>query len=96
MEHEMNIDLISALRGFETELAMHEAKACARCQGSGIDPKSRMTMPACGGSGRLNAARGPSVQNLSACKGHNRRANLPGMQGGQVVARKIRVHIPRR
>jgi molecular chaperone DnaJ len=43
MEHEMDIDLISALRGFETELAMQKMKPCDLCNGSGIDPKAGMT-----------------------------------------------------
>ncbi|MFH1351290.1 MAG: DnaJ domain-containing protein, partial [Pseudomonadota bacterium] len=31
IEHEMAIDLISALRGFETELAMQKVKSCPGC-----------------------------------------------------------------
>ena len=100
MEHEMTIDLISALKGFETELAMQKANACTRCQGSGIDPKSPMTKcTTCGGSGRLNAARGPMqfTKPCPACKGHGQTGQTcPECKGiGQVIGvEKIRVAIP--
>ena len=34
IEHEMTIDMISALKGFKTELSMQKVKSCPACQGS--------------------------------------------------------------
>ena len=57
IEHDMTIDLIPALRGFETELSMQMMKKCPECGGGGIDPRSKMKKcPTCNGSGRLNVA----------------------------------------
>ncbi len=100
MEHELTIDLISALKGFETELAMQKAKVCDQCQGSGMDPKSRITTcSACGGSGRTNVARGPMqfTKPCPACKGHGQTGQTcPGCSGnGQVLGlERIRVVVP--
>ena len=100
MEHEMTIDLLSALRGFQTELAMEKVKACSRCQGSGTDPGSSMkTCPACGGSGRINAAQGP-VQFTKACPqchGHGQVGSPCPECGGAGRVRgteRIKVSIP--
>jgi molecular chaperone DnaJ len=73
MEHEMTIDLISALRGFETEFSMRKMKVCPQCQGSGTDQHSKITTcHACGGSGRQNVAEGPLqfTKACPVCKGH--------------------------
>jgi molecular chaperone DnaJ len=101
VQHEMEIDLLSALRGFETELAMQKMRACSACNGSGMDPKSKMsTCPKCGGSGRINVAQGP-MQFTSACPqcgGHGQTGRACPQCGGsgQVMgAEKIKVSIPR-
>ncbi|NLD36305.1 MAG: molecular chaperone DnaJ [Desulfatiglans sp.] len=101
MEHEMTIDLISALKGFETELAMQKMKPCGLCSGSGIDPKSKMsTCSKCGGSGRLNVAEGPInfTRECPKCHGHGSTGKpCPQCSGqGQVYdTERIRVTIPR-
>lgn len=101
MEHEMTIDLISALKGFETELSMQKMKPCQGCSGSGIDPKSGMTTcSACGGSGRLNVANGPVnfTKPCPQCHGHGSTGKpCPQCSGqGQVYAtERIRVTIPK-
>jgi molecular chaperone DnaJ len=60
IEYDMTVDLISALKGFETEISMEKANICVRCQGSGMNPGTSMTScSACHGSGRLNLAEGP-------------------------------------
>jgi molecular chaperone DnaJ len=100
LEHEMTIDLISALKGFETELSMQKIKACQACKGSGTDPKSSMTTcSTCGGSGRLNVAEGPMqfTKACPNCKGHGKKGNPCVKCGGsgQVLGtEKIRVTIP--
>jgi molecular chaperone DnaJ len=73
LEHDITIDLISALRGFKTTLSMQRPESCPQCKGSGMDPNSKMsTCPACGGSGRLNVAQGPIqfTKVCPQCKGH--------------------------
>jgi molecular chaperone DnaJ len=100
LEHEMTIDLISALKGIETELAMQRVSACSSCQGSGMDPNFTFsTCAACGGSGRINVAQGPMqfTKTCSQCKGHGRTGRpCPLCSGsGQVMgAERIRVTIP--
>lgn len=101
MEHEMTIDLISALKGFETELSMQKMKPCQSCKGSGIDTKSGIsTCAACGGSGRLNVANGPInfTKPCPQCHGHGS-TGKPCTQcsgQGQVYAtERIRVTIPK-
>ncbi len=100
LEHEMTVDLISALRGFETELSMQKIKACEACKGSGTDPNSTMTTcTTCGGSGRLNVAEGPMhfTKPCPNCKGHGKKGNPCSQCGGsgQVPGtEKIRVVIP--
>jgi molecular chaperone DnaJ len=101
LEHEMTIDLLSALRGFETELAMEKPVGCNRCGGSGQEPGSTMrACAACGGSGRVDVAEGP-IQFTRACPqcgGHGRvgtpcsRCNGSGLVRG---TERIRVKIPR-
>jgi len=100
IEHEMTIDLISALKGFETELSMQKATACSRCHGSGSDPNSSLsTCSVCGGSGRLNVAQGPMqfTRTCPQCKGHGKTGQPCtecGGSGQTVGTEKIRVVIP--
>lgn len=101
IEHEMSIDLISALKGFETELSMQKMKPCDGCGGSGFDSKSGMsTCTACGGSGRLNVAEGPInfTKPCPACNGHGSTGKPCAKCGGQGVisgTERIRVTIPK-
>ena len=100
MQHDMEIDLISALKGFETELSMQKMKPCTGCNGSGMDPKSKMTnCPDCGGSGRINVAQGPMnfTTTCPRCNGHGRTGAVCRQCGGsgQVMGvEKIKVTIP--
>jgi len=101
LQHDMTIDLISALRGFETELSMQKAKTCEVCGGSGNDPKSALsTCSYCGGSGRLNVAEGPMhfTKPCPHCQGHGQTGKPCTACGGsgQVLGtEKIRVAIPK-
>ncbi|MBU0733585.1 MAG: molecular chaperone DnaJ [Proteobacteria bacterium] len=100
VQHDMTIDLISALRGFETELAMQKVKVCSGCQGSGTDPSSPITTCSyCGGSGRQDVAEGPMhfTKPCPHCHGHGQTGKpCPTCGGsGQVLGtEKIRVVIP--
>jgi len=99
-EHDMTIDLISALKGFKTDLSMQLVKKCPECQGSGIDPHSTLTTcPTCNGSGRLNVAEGPMhfTKPCPQCLGHGKIGKGCSHCGGsgQVLGvEKVRVTIP--
>ncbi len=101
LQHEMTIDLVSALRGFETELSMQKAKICEVCGGSGNDPKSTLsTCSNCGGSGRLNVAEGPMhfTKPCPHCQGHGqvgKPCTACGGSGQVLGTEKIRVVIPK-
>ncbi len=101
LQHEMTIDLVSALKGFETELSMQKAKNCETCGGSGNDPNSTMsTCSYCGGSGRVNIAEGPMnfTKPCPHCHGHGQTGKpCPTCGGsGQVLGtERIRVTIPK-
>jgi molecular chaperone DnaJ len=101
MEHELTIDLISSLKGFETELVMQKMRDCSNCKGTGTDPKTTMsTCQACGGSGRINVAQGPMTftRPCPQCGGHGQ-IGQPCPQcsgrGQELATEKIRVTIPR-
>jgi molecular chaperone DnaJ len=100
IEHEMTIDLISALKGFDTELSMQMMKECPECKGSGIDPKSKMTTcPTCHGSGRLNVAEGPMqfTKACPQCGGYGKvgeKCRRCGGSGKILGTEKVRVKIP--
>ena len=100
IEHDMTIDLISALRGFETEFSMQKTKNCPQCQGTGMDPNAGITTcPMCGGSGRQNVAEGPIqfTKPCPQCKGHGQTGKpCPRCSGqGQILdTERIKVSIP--
>jgi molecular chaperone DnaJ len=101
LEHEITIDLLSALKGFETELSMQTMKTCLTCNGSGTDLQSGMSKcPTCGGSGRLNVADGPVnfTRPCPTCHGHGQTGRpCPVCSGsGRIPAtERIRVTIPK-
>lgn len=101
LEHEMTIDLVSALKGFETELHMQKTQPCSRCGGSGAEPGATMTTcPTCGGSGRLNVAQGPMnfTKACPQCHGHGQigqPCSLCGGSGQVLGTDRIKVTIPK-
>jgi molecular chaperone DnaJ len=101
LEHDITIDLISALKGFETELSMQTMKTCQGCNGSGIDPVAGMSKcVTCGGSGRLNIADGPMnfTRPCPTCHGHGQTGKACPKCGGRghtPATERIRVTIPK-
>jgi molecular chaperone DnaJ len=101
IEHEMTIDMISALRGFSTDLSMQKVRECPACHGSGNDPKAPITpCPHCGGSGRQQVAQGPMqfTKACPHCQGHGQIGTPCSRCGGQgqvMGEEKIRVVIPK-
>ncbi len=60
VEYEMTIDMISALKGFETEISIQKQKECPACGGSGMNPTTAAaTCTTCGGTGQIKLADGP-------------------------------------
>lgn len=100
VEYDISIDLLSALKGFETELSIQKMKVCPGCSGSGIDPNSAMAKcRTCGGSGRMNVAQGPIqfTKPCPDCRGHGSIGKTcPQCMGSGHVATtdRIRVTIP--
>jgi molecular chaperone DnaJ len=100
IQHDIEIDLISALKGFETDLSMQKMKSCSGCNGTGMDPKSEMKKCSqCGGSGRLNVAKGPMnfTSACPQCGGHGQVGKACTQCGGSghiIGTEKIRVTIP--
>ena len=79
IEHDMSIDLISALKGFETELTMQKMKQCTDCKGTGMDPHAHIVSCAtCGGSGHINVAQGPMpfTRTCSDCQGRGQTGKM--------------------
>ena len=101
IEHELTIDLLSALKGTSTELVMQKAVQCAGCKGSGMDMSSTITTCSkCNGSGRENVAQGPLhfTRVCSDCHGNGKKGktcNACAGNGHVLGTEKIRVTIPK-
>jgi len=100
LEHDISIDLISALKGFDTELSMQKTEICKKCNGSGLDPNSTIsTCTNCGGSGRINVAEGPIqfTKPCPSCHGHGQKGKSCLQCGGNgrvQATERIKVTIP--
>ncbi len=100
IEHDLTIDMISALKGAETELTMQKPKVCSLCNGSGTDPNGKLTVCRnCGGSGRINVAEGPIqfTKSCPVCHGHGqigKACPICGGSGQMLGTERIRVTIP--
>ena len=100
IEYTMEVDLLSALRGFQTEITVQKGILCSACDGAGIDPATiQDPCPTCGGSGRVSVAEGPLhfTQPCPACGGYGKGrpcAKCKGQGTVQGVAR-IKVTIPK-
>jgi molecular chaperone DnaJ len=100
IEYEMEIDLISALKGFETEISMQKQKLCPECGGVGIEPHVQEGLCLeCGGTGTINVARGPMnfTRTCPKCRGKGKIGKLCSRCSGKghvVDTERIRVNIP--
>jgi molecular chaperone DnaJ len=100
IEYDMEIDLVSALKGFETELSMQKQITCTRCGGIGVEPQAQKGICLnCGGTGRVNVARGPVnfTRTCSQCGGKGKIGKLCSHcngKGSVMDTERIRVNIP--
>jgi len=100
VEHDITIDLVSSLKGFETNLTMQKRKPCHTCSGSGINPNSDFKKCInCEGTGRLNIAKGPIdfTQACPDCRGQGKiGSSCPTCRGSAYVtgSETIRATIP--
>ena len=101
IENDFTIDLLSALKGFSTELVMQKMVQCAGCKGSGIDSSSPITTCSqCNGSGRVNVAQGPLhfTRTCPDCHGNGKKGTTCSACAGNghvLGTEKIRVTIPK-
>ncbi len=100
MEYELEIDLISALKGFETELSMQKQNSCPSCEGIGSDihAQERLCLK-CGGTGKINVAQGPMkfTRTCPQCGGKGKIGMpCPRCNGAGFImnTERIRVNIP--
>ena len=101
IEYEMTIDMISALKGFETEISMQKQKECPGCGGTGINSAATAAdCTSCGGTGQVKLADGPMhfTRPCPNCNGSGKTGNACGQcRGiGRVTGtEKIKVAIPK-
>ncbi|MBU4054243.1 MAG: J domain-containing protein [Proteobacteria bacterium] len=101
MEYEMSVDLVSALKGFETEIALNLAKPCSACHGAGTDIHTQpVSCPSCKGSGRVNVAEGPLhfTKTCPQCGGRGATGKICPQCGGtgrSSQTERIKVNIPK-
>jgi molecular chaperone DnaJ len=100
IEYDLEIDLVSALKGFETDLSMQKQKPCPTCGGIGTEPHSQEELCLkCGGTGKVNVARGPMkfTRTCPQCGGTGKTGKLClhcSGRGSVLDMERIRVNIP--
>lgn len=101
IEHDLTIDLLSALKGFSTELVIQKVVQCSGCKGSGLDMSAPIsTCSQCSGSGRVSVAQGPLhfTRTCSDCHGNGKKGKTCSTCAGDghvLGTEKIRVTIPK-
>jgi molecular chaperone DnaJ len=99
-ETEIEIDLLDALRGLSTTIAIQRPELCPTCGGDGADPASATTCPECKGEGRIRMGQGPMsiMRSCPRCGGAGRVSTKPcptcNGAGQRVTTERINVHIP--
>jgi molecular chaperone DnaJ len=101
IESEVAIDLVSALKGSEVDLAIQLPVLCPRCNGSGVDVASPETIcTACSGLGKQNVGKAPMTftRYCPVCGGSGKRnRRCPQCNGIRQIEGQehIRVTIPK-
>jgi molecular chaperone DnaJ len=105
LRYDLTLTFEEAVFGCEKEIELLRHEACARCQGSGLEPGTEpVPCPRCGGTGELRRAAQTvfgqfvNVSLCDRCEGEGRIVTTPctTCQGtGRVrVARRLRVTVP--
>jgi molecular chaperone DnaJ len=99
-ETEIEVDLLDALRGLSTTIAIQRPELCPTCNGSGADPASSTPCPECNGKGQVRVGQGPVsfMRTCPRCGGAGKvstnRCQTCGGSGHRVTTERINVHIP--
>jgi molecular chaperone DnaJ len=100
LESEIEIDLLDAVRGLSTTVAIQRAEACPVCGGKGIDLEGSSVCPDCGGQGRVQMGRGPVpfTRTCPRCGGIGRTGVNPckscGGSGQKPSSERLNIRIP--
>lgn len=100
VESELEIDLLDAIRGASTTIALQRPQSCRDCNGRGADMHSGKECPDCGGRGQVRV-KGPVSfsRTCPRCGGLGRIDMRPcptcGGAGQTVTTEKLAVRIPR-
>jgi molecular chaperone DnaJ len=100
LESELEIDLLDAVRGLSTTVAIQRAEVCSVCGGNGIDLEGSVVCPDCGGRGRVQMGRGPMTFTRACprCHGVGRTGTNPckscGGSGHKPRSERLNVRIP--
>jgi molecular chaperone DnaJ len=100
IEYDIEIDLVSALKGFETDLSIQKQKICSDCGGAGTELHSQEGLCLnCGGTGKVNVARGPMkfTRTCPQCGGKGKTGKICSHcsgRGSVIDTERIRVNIP--
>ncbi|MGH7786543.1 MAG: DnaJ C-terminal domain-containing protein, partial [Candidatus Binatia bacterium] len=97
---EIEIDLLDAVRGLSTTIAIQRPDTCPTCTGNGAEPGSGTTCTDCSGSGHVRVGKGPVAftRTCPRCHGVGRVSVRPcttcGGSGQRVTTEKLNVRIP--
>ncbi len=100
IESSVTIDLVSALKGMDTEVSLNKAKTCPTCGGTGVNPNAGLsTCTVCSGTGRIDVSRGPMqfTKTCPRCGGSGKIGKeCPTCFGDGIIegVERIRVTIP--
>jgi molecular chaperone DnaJ len=100
VESELEIDLLDAIRGVSTTIALQRPQACSDCNGRGADMRSGKECPDCGGRGQVRV-KGPVAfsRTCPRCGGIGRidvrACPKCGGTGQTMTTERLSVRIPR-
>lgn len=100
IESELELDLVTALKGGEINISLVLPTACTQCRGSGTAGGTSGPCSACGGTGSRNMGQGFLKVNLpcQACGGTGQSPGPPcptcGGSGGMNKPNRLKVKIP--
>lgn len=101
LRYDLEISLQEAATGVEKEVNLRKFHTCAKCDGSGAEPGSKVTTcPTCGGRGKVSISRGffSMTQVCPSCQGSGVMIRKPctacGGEGRVEKTEKIKIKVP--